>query len=353
MAGIAVQPDGKIVAVGRAAMGFTVVRLQVDGALDPSFGSGGIVDTLLGDPALRDEASAVVLLADGRILVAGTADYDYPYPSDFALVRYLSDGRLDRTFGLDGVVVTQDAGEEIANALALTPSGGIVVAGAADRAFSLARYRPTGALDPGFGTAGIVSTAVGTLYADARALAVQADGRVIAGGQTRQAGVGMFDELALVATTPTGRSTRRSAREASAVSTFSRDTISAGRSPFNPPPSWGARRIGWCRWAAAPTGMGGRARAGDRRRARAARAAASDASVPGPPRRPPAPRCRAVADSPRTLLGGSCPPGAAPRFRDIVIRQSRARAGGFLAAHASLSSSAAARAPVAKQPVAL
>jgi uncharacterized delta-60 repeat protein len=196
IADLAVQPDGKVVAVGRAGAGFTVVRLLADGALDPTFGSGGIVDTPIGNPSLADEASAVALLADGRILVAGTADYDYPYPTDFALVRYLPTGQLDQSFGLSGVVVTETPGEQIARALAPTPSGGIVVAGYGDRAFRLARYRPNGALDSTFGTGGIVSTSIGTLYSDPRAVLVQADGKVIAGGTTRDAFPSMWDELA-------------------------------------------------------------------------------------------------------------------------------------------------------------
>ncbi len=142
VSGVVVQPDGKVVATGRGGTGFTVVRLQADGSLDPTFGSGGIVDTPLGESSLRDEGSAVALLPDGRILVAGTADYDYPFPTDFALVRYLASGRLDRSFGLEGIVVTREPGEEVARALALTASGRIVVAGYADRAFRLARYLP-------------------------------------------------------------------------------------------------------------------------------------------------------------------------------------------------------------------
>ena len=133
-----VQPDGKVVAAGRGGTGFTLVRLQPDGSLDPTFGSGGIVDTPIGDPSLRDEAAAVALLPNGRILVAGTADYDYPFPTDFALVRYLPNGLLDQSFGLDGIVLTQKPGEQIARALALTPSGKIVLAGTG-YAFRLAR----------------------------------------------------------------------------------------------------------------------------------------------------------------------------------------------------------------------
>jgi uncharacterized delta-60 repeat protein len=197
VASLAVQPDGKIVAVGIGGTGFTVVRLLANGSLDPAFGSGGIVNTPIADPSFQDEASAVALLGDGRILVAGTADY-YER-SNFALTRYLPDGRLDPRFGLGGIVVTRRAREQIARALALTPTGGIVVAGyGEDRGFRIARYRPTGALDSTFGTGGIVSTQIGTLYSDAHAVLVQADGKVIAGGTARDGpGYYNYDRLAL------------------------------------------------------------------------------------------------------------------------------------------------------------
>jgi uncharacterized delta-60 repeat protein len=197
VAAVAVQPDRKIVAAGRAGTGFTVVRLRADGSLDPTFGSGGIVNTPLRDPALQDEATALTLLGDGRILVAGTADSEYPYPSDFALARYLPDGRLDRSFGLDGTVVTETPGDQFARALALTPTGGIVVAGYADRSIRIARYRPGGALDSTFGMGGIVSTQIGSLYSDAFAVWVQADGKVVAGGTTRDQFPAVWDELAV------------------------------------------------------------------------------------------------------------------------------------------------------------
>ena len=197
VAAVAVQPDRKIVAAGRAGTGFTVVRLRADGSLDPTFGSGGIVNTPIGDPALQDEASALALLGDGRILVAGTADYEYPFPTDFALARYLPDGRLDESFGLDGVVVTETPGEQVARALALTPTGGVVVVGYGDRGFKIARYGPGGALDSTFGMGGVVSTQIGTLYSDAHGAWVQADGKVVVGGTTRDGPPSVWDELAV------------------------------------------------------------------------------------------------------------------------------------------------------------
>jgi uncharacterized delta-60 repeat protein len=197
--GVAVQPDGKIVAVGYGPSGFLVIRLLPDGALDESFGSGGIVDTNVGDPRYRDSAAAVVVLDDGRIAVVGHSDFDYPsyVPAgiDFAIVRYLPNGKTDPTFGVDGVVVTPGSQVEHAEALAATPDGKLVVVGSsgwpaipppcycgADFDFHLARYLSSGALDQTFGDGGTMTTAFGDLSASASSVAVQPNGRIYVAG---------------------------------------------------------------------------------------------------------------------------------------------------------------------------
>ena len=64
--GLAVQPDGKVVAVARGGPGFTVVRIHSSGALDGAFGSGGVVETQVANPGVQDQATAVVLPETGR-----------------------------------------------------------------------------------------------------------------------------------------------------------------------------------------------------------------------------------------------------------------------------------------------
>ena len=203
--GVAVQPDGKIVAVGQGGPGFTAIRLLPSGALDDSFGSGGIVDTPVGRAQVQDEASAVTVLGDGTIVVAGRADYSFPYSqTDFALVRYLSNGRPDPTFGSGGIVVTQGPDEEIADALVAAPGGKIVVAGSANRSFHLARYLRSGALDLTFGVRGRVTTSFGGVYAAARSVVVQRDGKIVAGGSMRRAFPEPYDAVALARYTASG-----------------------------------------------------------------------------------------------------------------------------------------------------
>jgi uncharacterized delta-60 repeat protein len=201
--GVAVQPDGKIVAVGESGSGFLVLRLLPNGALDESFGSGGIVSTSVGDPAYRDAAAAVAVLGDGKIVVAGTADFNYlsytPTVTDFALVRYLPDGKTDPTFGSSGIVVTPGPMAEGASGLAVAPDGKIIVAGSAgfpsagprypgSAGFHLARYLPSGALDATFGESGTVTTwfegtkAYAQSLAYAQSVAVEPDGRILVAG---------------------------------------------------------------------------------------------------------------------------------------------------------------------------
>ena len=195
---VAVQSDGKVVAAGRGGTGFTVVRLRADGSLDPTFGSGGIVDTPIRDPSTRDEASAIAVLGDGRILVAGTADYSYGPQLDFALARYLPNGALDPSFGSGGIVVTPTAKRrrrqrdgshaERRNRRCRVRRGRAVQA----RALSA-----HGSPRSKFRQCGHRHDADRTLYADARAVWVQADGKVIAGGTTRDRFPAVWDEMAV------------------------------------------------------------------------------------------------------------------------------------------------------------
>jgi uncharacterized delta-60 repeat protein len=185
---VALQPDGKIVVAGQA-MGSTnldvaVVRYLPNGLLDSGFGSGGQVITPIGTS--DDVANSVAIQPDGKIVVAGTASGAIP-TDDVAVVRYTTTGALDGTFGSGGKVVTSiSPGADGASALALQPDGKIVVAGITDAAsaadFALVRYTAAGALDGSFGSGGKVTTSLSGGTDDALGLALQPDGKIVAGG---------------------------------------------------------------------------------------------------------------------------------------------------------------------------
>jgi uncharacterized delta-60 repeat protein len=192
------QPDGKIVLAGNAVstnpLDFALARYNTDGSLDVTFGSGGKVTTdFFG---VDDGANGAVLQPDGKIVAAGGAhktNGDY----DIALARYNTNGTLDATFGsgLSGKVTTDfgcppgSFGVEVAQSVALQPDGNIVIAGVCGSSFQVVRYLTTGALDPTFGSGGRVTTSFG-FTSGALSVLIQPDGRIVAGGPVFQSGGG-------------------------------------------------------------------------------------------------------------------------------------------------------------------
>ncbi len=176
---MAIQSDGKIVATGSAWVGgnlnFALARYNSDGALDTSFGSGGMVTTDFGDWYYY--AYAMAIQSDGKIVAAGQAF------NDFILARYNSDGALDTSFGSGGLVTTDFLGGiDEAFALAIQNDGKIVAAGTAQIGFALARYNSNGTLDASFGVGGKVTTGFGGWNNNAYAVAIQSDGKIVAAG---------------------------------------------------------------------------------------------------------------------------------------------------------------------------
>ena len=148
------------------------------GGLDASFGSAGKA-TLAG---FGGDDSAMALQADGKIVMVGGST------NEFVLARFNADGSLDTGFGSAGRVSTDvvvgGVVEEIARAVAVQADGKIVVAGhvrtpGGPLSFVLARYLANGSLDAGFGSAGLV---VGPVVGRALAVALQPDGRIVVAG---------------------------------------------------------------------------------------------------------------------------------------------------------------------------
>lgn len=189
--GVAVQPDGRIVGAGYANRNgnddFALVRYLPSGAPDSSFGTGGTVLTDLSGQGSYDVARALLVQPDGKIVLAGQSTAG----AGVALARYTRQGGLDRAFGTAGTVLTGIRG--VAYAVALQPDGGIVVAGSADAGGGndvlVARFRPDGSPDPGFGAGGgtgaVLTDVSGSGSNDTgSAVAIQRDGAILVAGSS-------------------------------------------------------------------------------------------------------------------------------------------------------------------------
>jgi uncharacterized delta-60 repeat protein len=175
--GVAIQPDGKILGASAGLIGGSIGRFNTDGSVDTSFGNNGFTfsKSLDSGPGIL---SAFALQADGKILVTGAG----------LMGRYTSEGQLDTTFGRGGIVSLTN---QIATAIALQSDGKILVAtgsGAPTELFgppylpgpqasSIARYNTNGSLDKTFGTLGQAAC-----VASASAIAIQSDGKIVAAG---------------------------------------------------------------------------------------------------------------------------------------------------------------------------
>jgi uncharacterized delta-60 repeat protein len=155
---VAVGATGKIVALASGNAGKTVVaRYTAAGALDPTFGAGGMVTLSLPNPFW----GIGVAVRGGKVVVGGSAEFSPT--AQVALVRLDGSGALDPTFGTGGVVLTPVAaasGSAGAWRVAIAADGSVTAAGtylepsSIWRAF-VARYDANGVLDAGYGTGGL------------------------------------------------------------------------------------------------------------------------------------------------------------------------------------------------------
>ncbi|MEZ4777668.1 MAG: T9SS type A sorting domain-containing protein [Bacteroidia bacterium] len=189
LAAIALQPDGKILAAGGVGSGddanFVLVRYTSSGLPDSTFGTNGIAITDFDDK--YETAYAMAIQSDRKIVVVGRGYHLLPpYDEAFAVARYMPDGTLDASFGTGGKQTIRFTGfVEWANAVAVLPSGKIVVAGHAHYlgllSFAIARMNPDGSMDPTFGTNGRAIFSLGSWSHNA-GLVVLPDGKYIMGG---------------------------------------------------------------------------------------------------------------------------------------------------------------------------
>jgi uncharacterized delta-60 repeat protein len=180
--GLVVAPDGNLVVAGSVDGNFSVFRYLANGTLDSGFGSAGISSASVGSGS---HASGVALTAGGAIVAGG---YAVNGPStDFALAGFVYSGALDTSFGSAGTVFTDlnPAGPDVGETIVLDLQGRLLLGGysyvgsSTSTTSTLARYSPTGILDGTFASGGIASGPLSKFSSTV----VQADGKILATGE--------------------------------------------------------------------------------------------------------------------------------------------------------------------------
>lgn len=185
---IEIQDDGKIVGCGTCFVSgsnndWCALRLHPNGNLDTSFGDGGVLSLDLG--AVQISANDLIILEDGRILMAGYTNPSGTYLMQLAMLN--SDGSLDETWNDDGLAeLSIDFMDDAIQSIAIQDDGKILAGGyswnGSDYDFALVRFNSDGEPDQSFGEAGFVTTPVGNANEFINSLFIRSDGRIVVGG---------------------------------------------------------------------------------------------------------------------------------------------------------------------------
>lgn len=186
---MALQPDGKILVTGTTFLNSTkydmvITRFTANGAWDTSFGTGGKTITAFSTGNAYEQGNDLLVQPDGKIVIAGRNSNNNV--NSFLICRYKADGTVDTGFGTNGITVTPVASgsnDEI-KSVTLMADGKIVVCGnsvTTARKIALARYKADGKIDNTFGTNGIVTTTIAN-GSSAEEVLIQPDGKIVIGG---------------------------------------------------------------------------------------------------------------------------------------------------------------------------
>ncbi len=152
---VLVQPDGKIVLAGTWDGGladFAVLRLNSNGTPDTTFSGNGLANLTFGAPTFGgvERAFAVARQSDGKLVVVGVTDAGGGVANNFGIARLDVDGSLDPTFSGDGKLTVDFGFDDAAHAVAIQADGRIVVAGQSASDVALVRLLADGTLDTSF-----------------------------------------------------------------------------------------------------------------------------------------------------------------------------------------------------------
>ncbi|MGB5846995.1 MAG: hypothetical protein WBH40_00830 [Ignavibacteriaceae bacterium] len=184
---VAIQRDGKIVVVGstdhKPTTDIVLIRYDENGSIDYSFGINGIVITDINSSL--DIGKSLVIQSDGKIIVSG---YTHIINKFFmTLLRYDSNGALDPTFGNGGIIVTEINGRRGKMDMAMQNDGKIILVGPSEvessHHFTVLRFNKNGSLDKSFGNNGVTKTIIGN-YSEAESVALDLNGNIVVAGTT-------------------------------------------------------------------------------------------------------------------------------------------------------------------------
>ena len=190
-AALAIQSDGRIVVAGyclnatTAFYDFCSIRLTANGALDGSWGAGGVALTPPSGSSTYAYTGSVLLQTDGKVIVTGTCG-----AGTFCAMRYTLSGGLDTTFGNSGYATSAALGYAGGGKAALYSDGRFVIAGAcggsnAATDMCVVRFSANGVRDTAYvSVAGLPGIAIGAAghSEGAFAAAIQPDNKVLLAG---------------------------------------------------------------------------------------------------------------------------------------------------------------------------
>jgi uncharacterized delta-60 repeat protein len=178
---LVLQANGKIIVASRVDGVAVLARIKINGVLDDSFGDPATPGVIA--PAGIESFDDMSVLSDGRILAVGSRD------NDMLLASFTSSGSPDISFDTDGYVSrdltlpgTGGTSTDVATELEVLSDGKILIAGYGVDRVVVAKYAANGTPDASFGTAGLVSTNIGTQSRSVDAMQVQTDGKIVVMG---------------------------------------------------------------------------------------------------------------------------------------------------------------------------
>lgn len=172
----ALQPDGKLVVVGDShVQQVAITRLNANGTLDTTFSADGRKRFSWGAVS---RATGVIVLSSGKLVLGG---FSGPEGGNIQAARLNANGALDATFGTGGIATVDLGGTEFGNAMARQANGRILIAGSSDVSGGVVvRLRSTGVLDPDFNGGHVSIPGAVTL----NAVFVQPDRKIVVAGNT-------------------------------------------------------------------------------------------------------------------------------------------------------------------------